>query len=111
MTYGQQKKFLTLHVLIPKSTQEIAMFKRTSSMLAGLALVAMSGTAAAGVQVDVNIGLPGVVNTSPQVVYREVPVYRPAPVYVERDGRRFHRYHPRHHPHHYRHHRHWRDYR
>lgn len=87
------------------------MFKRTKLMLTGLALIAISGTAAAGVQVDVNIGLPGIVNTQPQVVYQPVPVYRPVPVYVERDDRRFHRYHPRHHHDYYRHHRHWNDYR
>ena len=87
------------------------MFKRTKSMLTGLALIAISGTAAAGVQVDVNIGLPGIVNTQPQVVYQPVPVYRPAPVYIERDDRRFHRYHRRHHYDHYRHNRHWHDYR
>ena len=82
------------------------MFKRTKSILAGVALIAISSAATAGVQVDVNIGLPGfpnVVTSQPQVVYRDVPVYRTVPVYVERDERRGHRYHPRHHPH-YRHH-------
>jgi len=89
------------------------MFKHTKSMLAGLALIAISGTAAAGVQFDVNIGFPGVAVQAPAAVYQEVPVYRPVPVYVDRYDRRFDRDHPRHHPHHYRHHRygHWHDYR
>jgi len=91
------------------------MFKHTKSMLAGLALIAISGTAAAGVQFDVNIGFPGMAIQAPAVVYQEVPVYRPAPVYVERQYHRSQRYHPRHHydrhHDHYRHNRHWRDYR
>jgi len=82
------------------------MFKRTSSMLAGLALIAISGTAAAGVQFDVNIGFPGVTVQAPAVVYQEVPVYRPAPVYVERQNHRSDRYQPRHHYDNYRHNRH-----
>ena len=89
------------------------MFKRTSLMLAGLALAAINGTAAAGVQFDVNIGIgiPGVAVQAPAVVYQPVPVYRPVPVYVERHDHRFHRYGPRPRYDSYRHGRRFHDYR
>jgi hypothetical protein len=87
------------------------MIKSMKLTFAGMALTALSATAAAGVQVDVNIGVPAIANPAPTVVYREVPVYRTVPVYVERRPYRHYRHYHRHYPHRFTHRPHWHDYR
>jgi hypothetical protein len=62
------------------------MRKASLILLAGTALIALSGTAAARTNIDVgiNFGYPAPVYVAPPppVAYYPAPVYAPAPVYV-----------------------------
>ncbi|MDB5902562.1 MAG: hypothetical protein JWM26_1440 [Betaproteobacteria bacterium] len=62
------------------------MRKASLILLAGAALIALSGTAAARTNIDVgiNFGYPAPVYVAPPppVAYYPAPVYAPAPVYV-----------------------------
>jgi hypothetical protein len=59
------------------------MRKRIATLLAGAALIGLSGTAAARVDVGISLGFPAPVYVAPQPVYAPPPVYyAPRPVYV-----------------------------
>src|SRR3954470_21502091 len=59
------------------------MRKTIAALLAGAALIGISGTAAARVDVGVTFGIPAPVYVAPQPVYAPPPVYyAPRPVYV-----------------------------
>jgi hypothetical protein len=57
------------------------MLKRIATLLAGAALIALSGAAAARVDVGISIGIPAPVYMAPRppVAYYPAPVYAPPP--------------------------------
>jgi PXPV repeat-containing protein len=58
------------------------MRKSIATLLAGAALIGLSGTAAARVDVGISLGIPAPVYYAPRPVYAPPPVYyAPAPVY------------------------------
>ena len=62
------------------------MRKRIATLLAGAALIGLSGTAAARVDVGISLGFPAPVYVAPAPVYYAPPppvYYAPRPVYVQ----------------------------
>jgi hypothetical protein len=59
------------------------MRKGIAALLAGVALIGLSGTAAARVDVGISVGIPAPVYYAPRPYYAPPPqvVYAPAPVY------------------------------